>query len=165
MANSYLSIAAIEKEIRKETEIYSKYLAEKQKMDELEMKSVNMKPTDVDDGALLMESINLSSEKMKNRPPNPQNKSEKGNRVKSNINQLTDETPIVLEDKLVNSAKKYGLKSKVSYKSLKDLGYINSLKDENNNECDGYVLYDDSTYTAYIKCDNYITEGYYSNKK
>ena len=72
---------------------------------------------------------------------------------------------IVLEDKLVNSAKKYGLKSKVSYKSLKDLGYINSLKDENNNECDGYVLYDDSTYTAYIKCDNYITEGYYSNKK
>ena len=64
------------------------------------MKIVNMKPTDVDDGALLMESINLSSEKMKNRPPNPQNKSEKGNRVKSNINQLTDETPIVLEDKL-----------------------------------------------------------------
>ena len=81
-------------------DFYCYYLAEKQKMDELEMKSVNMKPTDVDDGALLMESINLSSEKIKNRPPNPQNKSEKGNRVKSNINQLTDETPIVLEDKL-----------------------------------------------------------------
>lgn len=33
MANSYLSIATIEKEIRKETEIFSKYLAEKQKLE------------------------------------------------------------------------------------------------------------------------------------
>ena len=69
-----------------------------------------------------------------------------------------------LEEKLVDSAKKYNSKSKISYNKLKELGYINNLKDENNNECDGYVLYDNNTYTAYINCENYITDGYYANK-
>ena len=61
-------------------------------------------------------------------------------------------------------AKKYNSKSKISYNKLKELGYINNLKDENDNECDGYVLYDNNTYTAYINCENYITDGYYANK-
>ena len=78
-------------------DFYCYYLAEKQKMDDMEMKSVNMKQNDIDDGALLEESINISSEKMKNKV-NSLIKEKNNN--KTIRQQVRIEEAIVLEDKL-----------------------------------------------------------------
>ena len=51
----------------------------------------------------------------------------------------------------------------ISYSLLKDKNYIESLN-ANNENCDGYVTVRNQKngiiYDPYIKCENYITEGY-----
>ena len=76
-----------------------------------------------------------------------------------------------LEDKLASSARNFIKDSnieindryQVSYAFLKQNGYINDLKDANNEECNGYVLINKLSnrpyYKSYITCQNYSTEN------
>ena len=53
----------------------------------------------------------------------------------------------------------------VTYEMLKSASYVEKITDsKTDNECDGYVKVEvtNSLYNAksYLKCDNYITEGY-----
>ncbi len=46
-------------------------------------------------------------------------------------------------------------------------GYIGKLKDNNGDSCSGYVAVyksDDIHYDVYLKCNNYVTEGYNERK-
>lgn len=76
-----------------------------------------------------------------------------------------------LETKLASAAKRYVLENNVSidneitikYDVLRNMGYINDLVDEYNNNCTGYVLVTKidfvNNYKAYISCNNYKTEN------
>ncbi len=49
----------------------------------------------------------------------------------------------------------------INYKSIKKMDYISVLLDyDTANECDGYIKIKHTNIEAYIKCDNYVTEGY-----
>ena len=90
------------------------------------------------------------------------------------------ETYSSLEDKMVEAAKGYVAKYydnkltgdaslflKVSV--LKNYKYLDSLKDSNDKDCSGYVAVskneDESlSYTPYLKCKKYTTEGYEERK-
>lgn len=81
-----------------------------------------------------------------------------------------------LETSVIDAAKEYTSENpsvldkeefvlKVS--SLIESGYLNSLDDESGNMCSGYVIIEninDTTYTPYIKCDEYETTGYEVSK-
>lgn len=81
-----------------------------------------------------------------------------------------------LETSVIDAAKEYSRENpsildkeefvlKVS--SLIESGYLNSLDDESGNMCSGYVIIEnisDTTYTSYIKCDEYETNGYEVSK-
>ena len=64
-----------------------------------------------------------------------------------------------IELELENIAKKYieknetGEKIIISSNTLREVGYY-------TNKCDGYVIVDKTTYKPFIKCDDYITNGY-----
>lgn len=75
------------------------------------------------------------------------------------------------EEALVNQAEKYlgtypglfpmkGQSTTITSEKLKDEGFDPKLE----NECVGYVIVESKdmgfTYNAYVKCDDYITEGY-----
>lgn len=76
------------------------------------------------------------------------------------------------EERLKNNAIKY-IKARtydngnyvVTYEILKNANYIDKIVDnKTDNECDGYIKVEvnNSLYKAksYLKCDNYVTEGY-----
>jgi len=78
-----------------------------------------------------------------------------------------------LESKLESAAIKYintkGIKVtgeyKISYETLKNEGYIDSIADSNGNGCNGYVLVSKNNeltnnYQGYILCNNYQTKNY-----
>ena len=46
-----------------------------------------------------------------------------------------------------------GEKIVISSNTLREVGYY-------TNKCDGYVIVDKTTYRPFIKCDDYITNGY-----
>ena len=78
------------------------------------------------------------------------------------------------EEKIENAARMYIKDNAIAVpdagetvyvKDLVDLGYIDKLYDYySNNICSGYAIVRDNNYTlnakAYIKCTNYVTEGY-----
>lgn len=70
----------------------------------------------------------------------------------------------LLERTIKNEAEKYaksnGKKSVITLKDLKDSGYIDIFTDINDHACDGYVLATGGTYTPYISCEYYRTNGY-----
>ena len=53
---------------------------------------------------------------------------------------------------------------KISYGTLKTEGYIEELKDPDDNLCGGYVIIsrldNDLNYEGYISCNDYVTDGY-----
>jgi len=54
---------------------------------------------------------------------------------------------------------------KISYETLKNEGYIDSIADSNGNGCNGYVLVSKNNeltnnYQGYILCNNYQTKNY-----
>ena len=77
-----------------------------------------------------------------------------------------------LETKLEDAAKEYISSNNfeingevtINYKTLKNYGYIDALKDINGNDCDGYVkissISNTDHYAGYIHCDNYKTANY-----
>lgn len=77
-----------------------------------------------------------------------------------------------LETKLESAAIRYATDNdlningtyKISHGTLKSEGYIDELRDTDDNLCGGYVIISDTSgdtsYEAYISCDNYVTEGY-----
>lgn len=73
-----------------------------------------------------------------------------------------------LESKLQTSAIKYVIDEKIdnnkihslSYELLLEKGYIDDFYDDNENECNGYVIIRNSDYKTYIKCDSYKSSGY-----
>lgn len=82
-----------------------------------------------------------------------------------------------IEEAMTNAAKQYqekiygedlleGDKISVTIKSLVREGYLTSINDPSNkkSECSGYVTFikenNEVTYNAYLKCDEYTTEGY-----
>lgn len=75
-----------------------------------------------------------------------------------------------LEIKLVDASKKYiqsssidKLPIRLSLNDLKNAGYIGDFKDDNGNDCDGYVIISDRVlynYNAFISCPNFISENY-----
>ncbi len=70
----------------------------------------------------------------------------------------------LLERTIKNEAERYassnGNKSVITLKELKTSGYIDIFTDINDNPCDGYALRQNNTYTAYISCEYYRTNGY-----
>ena len=74
------------------------------------------------------------------------------------------------EEKLYNAGEKFLLNNKsyqdsiINLSTLINAGYISGIKDlDTKNECNGYIkVYnlDEREIQAFIKCDNYITEGY-----
>lgn len=74
------------------------------------------------------------------------------------IQQYINDNPKVIENK-TNEV--------VNIKKLISFGYLQSLTDENNKQCSGYVeITNDTavTYNAYIKCNKYSTSGYDAGK-
>lgn len=70
-----------------------------------------------------------------------------------------------LENKLVQAAQNYNVnKDYISYETLKKNNYIDGLYDNNGNECNGYVVYKNYEYKAYIDCEYYTSNGYDINK-
>ena len=82
----------------------------------------------------------------------------------------------VLENNLEDATKKYirevyneSFENNViiNYSTLYNNGYIEKLKDEFNNECDGYTevvkITNAYVYYPYIKCTTYKTDGYGEN--
>lgn len=71
-----------------------------------------------------------------------------------------------LETSMIIAAKKYvkneGEVEHLTVSDLKTMGYLETLFDNNGDECNGYVLINDS-YRAYIKCKRYKTRGYSLN--
>lgn len=78
-----------------------------------------------------------------------------------------------VETKLSDAAKRYvndnnlisnGEKITITYGALRLSGYIDKLLDKNGNECNGYVLVDNTdlinTFTSFISCPNYTTNNY-----
>lgn len=50
----------------------------------------------------------------------------------------------------------------VSLSQLKEEGYISAFKDSDGYDCNGYLIYENYNYNAYIKCPNYISKNYSS---
>ena len=68
-----------------------------------------------------------------------------------------------LENELLEVGKQYikkNKKTKVTSKVLIEEEYIEQLKDENGENCTGYVRYSFGDYYSYIKCSEYKTENY-----
>lgn len=99
------------------------------------------------------------------------------NKVFNNIsNEETNSTDYIeIEEKVEQATKKYqqkyynnildGDEIKVSLKSLQNEGFIDILKDNKNNVCDGYAYIigkeNKVIYNAYIRCGNeYKTKGF-----
>lgn len=99
------------------------------------------------------------------------------NKVFNNIsNEETNSTDYIeIEEKVEQATKKYqqkyynnildGDEIKVSLKSLQNEGFIDILKDNKNNICDGYAYIigkeNKVIYNAYIRCGNeYKTNGF-----
>ena len=99
------------------------------------------------------------------------------NKVFNNIsNEETNSTDYIeIEEKVEQATKKYqqkyynnildGDEIKVSLKSLQNEGFIDILKDNKNNICDGYAYIigkeNKVIYNAYIRCGNeYKTKGF-----
>ena len=99
------------------------------------------------------------------------------NKVFNNIsNEETNSTDYIeIEEKVEQATKKYqqkyynnildGDEIKVSLKSLQNEGFIDILKDNKNNICDGYAYIigkeNKVIYNAYIRCSNeYKTKGF-----
>lgn len=71
-----------------------------------------------------------------------------------------------LEKKIISNLKE---QDNFSYLSVEELVTKNYLEDDivkelENKVCDGYALNDGSNPEVYLKCSDYMTEGYYSNK-
>jgi len=72
-----------------------------------------------------------------------------------------------LENKVIDAAKRYkndfyssleeGATVSISLKNLMDKKYLDS-----SNDCSGYVEIKNEHYQVYLKCPNYVTEGYRS---
>ncbi|MBQ6841411.1 MAG: hypothetical protein IJO63_04790 [Bacilli bacterium] len=63
----------------------------------------------------------------------------------------------------VNYVAKNNLKDSKAIISLSDMqknGYLDLFTDSNDNECNGYVIYEDYDYKSYISCEFYKTSGY-----
>lgn len=75
-----------------------------------------------------------------------------------------------LEEKLKGSARKYIFTTDyncnepiciLKYEELRKMGFIDIVFDyDTANECDGYVEITLEKEKAYLKCDNYVTEGF-----
>jgi len=79
-----------------------------------------------------------------------------------------------LEDQLVESAKKYvdakflypddKASMKISFEDMKNDGFIEELKKDDENVCDGYVLVSNNgmvfQYKGFVKCPKYTTKDY-----
>ncbi len=81
------------------------------------------------------------------------------NRIYNDLeNKLADAGRKYVEDKNINITSSY----QISYELLKENGYINSLKDKDNSDCNGYVLVSRinniNYYNGFITCNNYITK-------
>lgn len=48
----------------------------------------------------------------------------------------------------------------VSLKELQTNGYLITFTDPNDEDCNGYVIYDSGEYNSYISCEFYTTSGY-----
>lgn len=87
-------------------------------------------------------------------------------------NAIGNRVYIDLENKLEESAKKYieteeilvNGDYKITLYTLKTNGYIEELKDKNNESCNGYVMVSNLNgnvyYNGYILCNNYQTKNY-----
>jgi len=98
--------------------------------------------------------------------------------INDNVKTNTDETYMLLEQRLVVSAKDYvnyyyggeyiNDSITVRYSSLYYNNYIEKITDNNNRDCSGYVIVKkvDSNliYSPYLKCPGYRTSGYESSK-
>lgn len=51
----------------------------------------------------------------------------------------------------------------IKLKILKNHDYIDDFTDDNNNDCNGYVLYENGVYVPYISCKDYETDDYNEN--
>ena len=74
-----------------------------------------------------------------------------------------------LESKLQVAAASYikdeGMRNQsviLTLTELKDLGYITEFNDDEGKACNGYLIYQNYDYNAYIKCPNYISTNYSS---
>ena len=72
-----------------------------------------------------------------------------------------------MELKLQTSAAKYvnkynlgDLRRIISLESLQKEGYIDIFTDSNDDECNGYVIYQNKEYNSYISCKHYKSFGY-----
>lgn len=70
----------------------------------------------------------------------------------------------ILENRIKNAAIKYVDEYEhsniVTLNELKTAEILDFFTDKNDNNCDGYVIVEDMTFTPYIKCPNYTTKGY-----
>ena len=48
----------------------------------------------------------------------------------------------------------------ISYKLLKDSGYVSKIQDFVDENCNGYVTVNNNIFKPYIKCKNYTSDGY-----
>ena len=70
-----------------------------------------------------------------------------------------------LETKLQSAAILYSKKNNsssgsVSLYTLKKEGYITDFTDINDNDCNGYVIYNDDKFDSYIKCEYFTSKNY-----
>ncbi len=71
-----------------------------------------------------------------------------------------------LEAKLKTAAILYAKNSnsesgRVSLNSLKRAGYIDIFTDSNDDDCNGYVIYEGNQFDSYIRCKNFTSAKYY----
>lgn len=60
----------------------------------------------------------------------------------------------------VNKHKLQNSKAIISLSDLQKEGYINLFTDPNDEDCNGYVIYENQEYKSYISCRYYTSSGY-----
>lgn len=68
-----------------------------------------------------------------------------------------------LQTSAVSYVKKYKLENSKAIISLKDLqeeGYLTTFSDPNDEDCNGYVIYENQDFKSYISCEYFTSSGY-----
>lgn len=68
-----------------------------------------------------------------------------------------------VEEKIIMAFSNYREKVNAETVTLGELienGYLETIRNKNNEECIGYANYNENKYNVYLKCGKYITPGY-----
>lgn len=88
----------------------------------------------------------------------------------ANIRENNNAVYVSLENKIAYAARDYinddhPKSSVIKLSTLKRLEYIDTFKDADDNNCRGYVLYENGEYLPFISCNNYKTPDYNENNE